>query len=118
MNRGEFTKGIAGLLIQMWNEGEYPIADFLKRSPEEQNRLFKLGKSNADGINTHSQHEFGKALDILFLDLDDADKDGITQELKVSPKKGWDYWHKEWEKKGGKAMTEWYQKNDQGHFEG
>jgi len=117
MNRVEFTKGIAELLIQMWKEGEYPIADFLKRSPEEQNRLFKLGKSNADGINNHSQHEYGKAIDIYFVDIDDEDKNGITQELK-NPKLGFEYWHKYWEMKGGKPMTEWYSKNDRGHFEG
>ena len=117
MTRVEFNKKIINLLARMFLEKEYPIIDFVKRSPEEQNRLFKLGKSNCDGINTHSAHEFGKAADIYFVDEDDLDADGITAELN-NGKKGYEFWHKIWEEMGGKPLTDWYRTHDIDHFEG
>jgi hypothetical protein len=113
MNRVEFTKKIINLLALMFLENEYPIIDYAKRSDEEQNRLFKLGLSQKDGFKKQSAHQVGKAVDLYFIDEDDVDKDGITQEL-VDPKRGWEYWHKQWEDRGGQSMIEW----DKGHFEG
>lgn len=112
MNRVEFTKAKCLLISAMFLDGESPIEDYLKRSPEEQNRLFKLGLSKCDGINKISAHQVGKAIDILFPDVDDRDFDRDTKEL-LPPKKGWEYWHKYWESKGGKPMIEW----DKSHFE-
>jgi hypothetical protein len=104
MNRVEFTHQIVNLLAAMMLDGEHPIIDYVKRSPEEQNRLFKAGASKCDGINTISNHQLGKAMDIYFME------DGEV----VDSKKGWEYWHKYWEGKGGKPIIEW----DKGHFEG
>ncbi len=113
MNRVEFTVNITALINQMVLLEEHPIIDYVKRTSEEQNRLFKVGLSKCDGVNNHSQHEYGKAMDILFPDIDDYDHDGDTKEL-LPPKCGWEHWHKVWEQWGGKPMIEW----DKGHFEG
>ena len=112
MTRIEFTKQICQLILEMVDVGERPLMDFLKRSDEEQHRLFKLGLSKCDGYKITSQHQRGKALDIYF--MNDAgyafDENGEA----IPPKKGWEYWHQEWEKAGGKVMLSW----DKGHFEG
>jgi hypothetical protein len=112
MNRLEFTINIVGLLKSMIDLGEHPIIDYVKRSPEEQNRLFKAGLSKCDGINQISAHQVGKAIDILFPDVDDYDYDGDTKEL-IPPKHTFKYWHDLWESWGGKPIIDW----DKGHFE-
>jgi hypothetical protein len=96
----------------MMLDKEYPIIDYVKRSEAEQRHLFTEGKSKCDGISSISQHQRGKAIDIYFPDLDDIDKDMDKDEL-LPPNKGWEYWHKYWEEKGGKPIIEW----DKGHFE-
>jgi len=110
MNRREFTSKLNNLLGKMFSEGEYPVIDFVKRSPEEQNRLFKAGLSKSDGYNIISQHQTGKAVDILFF----GDEDGDGDLECVPPTLGYEYWHQIWETMGGKKMIEW----DKGHFEG
>lgn len=88
----------------MAGDGEHPILDFVKRSTEEQKRLFDLGLSKCDGTIIISAHQFGKAADICFV------KDGKLSD----PVKGFDYWHQIWESKyGGKSMIDW----DKNHFE-
>jgi len=104
MNRVEFTHNLVNLLAAMMLEGEHPIIDYVKRSAEEQKRLYEKGLSKCDGVRITSAHQGGKAADIYFIE-DDKLSD---------PKKGWEYWHKLWEEKGGKSMIEW----DKGHFEG
>ena len=106
-NRREFTKKIAELIIQMCKEKEQPILDYALRSAEEQNRLFKAGKSKCDGYQKISAHQRGKAMDIYFYN----EKQGI---LDFTTKEKYKRWHKKWEEKGGKPMIEW----DVGHFEG
>lgn len=113
MNRVEFTKAKCKLIAAMFLENETPIEDYLKRSPEEQFRLFLAKLSKCDGIHNISAHQVGKAIDILFPDIADQDHDGDTKEL-LPPKKGFEFWHEYWEKLGGKPMIEW----DKGHFEG
>ena len=49
MNRVEFTRNLVNLLAAMMLEGEHPIIDYVKRSDEEQKRLFMKGKSKCDG---------------------------------------------------------------------
>jgi len=44
-----------------WGVGPYGG----KRSPEEQNKLFKDGRSKADGYNKKSYHQSGLALDLV-----------------------------------------------------
>lgn len=106
MTRFEFTDNICTLIIMMIAEGEKPLIDYVKRSAEEQRRLFDQKLSKCDGEIIRSAHQDGKAMDIYFLN----DKgDAITE-----PKKGFAYWHKKWEEDfGGKKVIEW----DQGHFE-
>jgi len=103
MNRIEFTYNLCNLILKMTEEGESPILDFVKRSSEEQKRLYDAGKSKCDGINTLSYHQFGKAADIYFM------KDGQL----VDPIRGFSYWHDVWEEMGGGKIINW----DQGHFE-
>lgn len=88
MTRVEFTHNLVNLLAAMMLEKEYPIVDYVKRSTEEQIRLFQLKLSEKDGVNKISGHQTGKAVDIYFPDLDDIDKDLDKNEL-LPPKKGW-----------------------------
>ncbi len=121
MTRIEFTANIVALLHQMVLLGENPVGDFWKRSDEEQHRLWKIGRNeegnkigdtvtNCDGINSISQHQRGKALDILFIN-----EDGKL----VAPQMGFEHWHDIWQQWGGKP--ELLDKNgkpwDRGHFE-
>ena len=103
MNRIEFTQNIVALLHQMILMGEHPIIDFVKRSTEEQKRLFEAGLSKCDGEKVISQHQLGRAMDIYF----------IENGKMVDPKGGWEHWHQVWESWGGAKMLDW----DKGHFE-
>lgn len=105
MKRTEFTKALSKLLAAMFLEGELPIVDYVKRSAEEQNRLYREGKSKLDGYKAISKHQIGLAADIYFLT-----EDGKSL---TDPKKGWEYWHDYWIKLGGKPMIAW----DKTHFE-
>jgi hypothetical protein len=87
----------------MAGAGECPALDFVKRSPEEQKRLFDLGLSKCDGVKVLSQHQFGKAADIYFI------RDGSLHD----PVQGHEHWHRVWEDFGGSPMLEW----DKGHFQ-
>lgn len=54
------------------------------RTPEEQNRLFKAGKSSKDGYSRKSEHQSGMAVDILPLPknvnmYDGKDRDNDTR---------------------------------------
>ncbi len=104
MNRMEFSLNIIALLHQMTLLGEHPLIDYVKRSNEEQMRLFMLKLSKCDGINIISQHQRGKAMDIYF------EEGGKL----VDPHMGFDHWHKVWEGWGGAKMLDW----DKGHWEG
>ncbi len=104
MNRVEFAEKIVELLDWMQEVGEHPIIDFVKRSDEEQKRLFDKGLSKCDGIKIRSRHQDGCAMDIYFIE------DGKM----TDPKHGWESWHEHWEEKGGKPIIDW----DKGHFEG
>ena len=105
MTRIAFTNKITSLLRMMIVLGENPIIDFVKRTEAEQRRLFDAGLSKCDGINIVSNHQFGKAMDIYFIDP-------ATSAL-ADPIKGFAYWHEKWVEMGGNPMIEW----DQGHFD-
>lgn len=114
MTRVEFSINIVALLHQMKLLGEHFLIDFVKRSDEEQYRLWRIGRdengnkigdtvTNCDGKNNVSAHQRGLAMDIYF-----------TEEGKlVDPHLGFDHWHQVWEGWGGKKMIEW----DKSHFE-
>jgi len=123
MNRVDFTRKISWLMVQMGMEGEKPIEDYCKRSDEEQYRLYQIGRefdnngnvikedknktvTNCDGKKNVSAHQRGRAKDILFISADGK--------RVVAPKRGYDYWHRRWERMGGKPAIKW----DQAHFEG
>ena len=105
-NRMEFTYKLSILLKQMADEGERVILDYVKRSVEEQRRLFEKGLSKCDGVNIPSRHQSGMAADIYF----------ETEDYKMleDPQLGWEFWHEEWEELGGKPIIMW----DKNHFEG
>ena len=106
MNRVEFTRSITKLIAQMFKEGELPIIDYVKRSDDEQMRLYLRGLSKCDGIHSISWHQRGRAADIYFLN------EAMTEV--VPPKKGFQYWHDYWTNQfKGHLMIEW----DQNHFE-
>jgi hypothetical protein len=105
MNRAQFTTILCDLLQDMRAEGLRPFIDFVKRSDQEQKRLFLQNLSKCDGIIKVSQHQRGKAADIYLLD----DQDKLlpwTMDLASA-------WHRHWEDMGGEPMIPW----DIGHFE-
>ena len=103
MKRLEFTEKICSLILNMIDEGESPVIDYVKRSDEEQMHLYQEKKSKCDGVTNISQHQRGCAADLYF----------IGKGKLVPPKKGHEYWHQEWEKVGGQPMISW----DKGHYE-
>lgn len=103
MDRPTFTIKIANLILWVVDQGWFPILDYALRSTEEQARLFKEGKSKCDGVNTLSNHQRGKAVDLYIHDGDnDIRKEEIYQKA-----------HAKWEELGGKKMISW----DLAHFE-
>ncbi len=108
MTRAQFTKELAALLQYMINNGESPIIDFVKRSTEEQQRLFNAGLSKCDGIKNPSRHQSGRAADIYLVDAQ-----GNMIDWNKIPEKSATY-HDFWEQSGGRMRIEW----DRGHFEG
>ena len=106
MRRREFTAAIGRLIVEMVEQGETPLLDWVKRSEHEQRRLFELGLSQCDGTKKRSSHQRAGAADILF---ENEQHTGIGE-----PIKGFAYWHDRWEALGGRPMIDW----DKGHFEG
>jgi uncharacterized protein YcbK (DUF882 family) len=104
MKRTDFTVKIAELILWISHQGWYAILDYGLRSEEEQQRLFKAGKSKCDGIQKKSQHQRGLAEDIY---IHDGDNNIEKREL-------YEKAHQFWETLGGEPMISW----DQGHFEG
>lgn len=105
--RTTFTRMLVDLLSFMVASGDNPIIDYVKRSNEEQKRLFALGLSKCDGVNNKSKHQEGKAVDIYL-----ADKEGtILLDWKEGDKTK--FYHDYWETIGGAPMLDW----DVGHFE-
>ncbi len=104
MTRVEFTVNIVALLHQMILLGEHPVIDFVKRSNEEQKRLFDAHLSQCDGVDKRSRHQDGKAMDIYF----------IEGEQVVDPSMGFAHWHDLWQQWGGSPEISW----DRSHFEG
>ena len=105
-NRNEFSVAVATLILEMNEAGESPLLDWLKRSDEEQKRLFDRGKSKCDEKKKISRHQRGMAVDIYFMS---EDKTHL-----VDPIKGYDHWRRRWEELGGKPIIGW----DKGHYEG
>ena len=103
MTRVVFTRKVVQMLQEMLSAGEVPIIDYVKRSKEGQKALFEKGLSSCDGETRYSMHQFGKAVDIYF----------VQNGRLVAPTKGWEFWHKRWEELGGKKTIVW----DKGHFE-
>lgn len=112
--RSNFTEAHALLILHMVGNKDKPISDFLKRSDEEQARLFDRKLSKCDGKNKVSKHQLGLAVDIYFLTQDEK---GLV-DWKDIPKKG-EYYHQFWETLGGAPVLlddegkPW----DVGHFE-
>ena len=107
MKRTHFTRALAELIMYICNEGDLPILDYVKRSDEEQKRLFDLGLSKCDGVNKISQHQKGRAADIYLLDENGA----LLDWNKVIDKRT--KYRDFWENSGGAKMIDW----DQGHWE-
>jgi len=108
MNRHEFSMLICDLLEEMDKRGYQPFIDYCKRSDEEQKRIFLMpgNKTKCDGIIRISQHQRGKAADIMFMDykeLTDAELHDRHSQF-----------HDIWESWGGAERIDW----DMGHYEG
>jgi len=107
MNRREFTKNIATLILQMITDGNEPVIDYLLRSTEEQQRLFAKGVTKCDGIKKISQHQKALAADIYFVVDGKVDFSYFkTAELAIK-------YHDLWVTMGGRTMISW----DKPHYE-
>ena len=104
--RQSFNIAFVKLLNAMVEAGEIPLVDFVKRSNEEQARLFKAGLSHCDGVNKRSKHQTGMAVDIYLTDADGRLKDWTMNGLAVK-------YHSYWESLGGQPAIQW----DLGHYE-
>lgn len=105
MNRHEFSMLVIDLFLAMEADGLQPFFDYVKRSNEEQKRLYLQGLSKCDGVVKHSQHQLGRAVDIYFEDMGKAtDAEILARHIK---------YHSWWEFHGGQPMLDW----DQGHYE-
>lgn len=112
MNRREFTKRIATLILRMIEDGNQPVLDYVLRSTEEQQRLYADGKTKCDGVKILSKHQGALAADIYFV----LDNDG-TPLIDFNADRTADLhrkYHDIWETMGGKPMIEW----DKDHYEG
>ena len=111
MKRREFTINLSKLITYATEElkvhGFWIVLDYVKRSDEEQARLFAAGKSHCDGVNTISRHQLSQAADLYVIG-----PEGMVDPMKTIP----DTWRKirtYWEELGGDRMIPW----DEGHFE-
>ena len=100
----------------MLNDNVDFIDDFMLRSAEEQNRLFKKGLSNCDGYKKKSGHQKGKAEDIYFAINGKVDYGYETPEANEYA----DRYHAQWVDMGGKPEIESNHRGkwDRGHYEG
>ena len=122
--RRDFTQKIISLISYMIAVGEQPILDFVKRSTEEQQRLFAIGRINnnnvwiitdkdkvvtyKDGIIYISGHQTGLSADIYLWNATTNKMEWEWDKNKATR------WHRIWQLKyGGKPILEW----DKGHFE-
>jgi len=108
MKKSDFTIKVAELILWIEKQGWYPLLDYALRSTEEQQRLFKEGKSKCDGVTNFSAHQYGKMPGRFAVDLyiHDGDKSIVKEDLYVKA-------HNYWTTLGGKPMLRW----DQAHFE-
>ena len=102
--RVEFTQMLVKLVIYAKSEGLNVFIDYVKRSAEDQYRLFKEGKSKCDGYKVLSRHQLGLAADIYIVN-EDGQLDFNHND--------YDKLHEYWEKMGGRKKIEW----DIVHFE-
>ncbi len=104
--RVDFTRALRVLLDSMIQNDDRPVIDYVKRSDEEQKRLFDAGLSRCDGRRSISKHQLALAVDIYLIN-----EDGTLHDWH-SDKKA-EMYHHLWESLGGKPMLSW----DKGHFE-
>jgi hypothetical protein len=132
MNRADFTRNIVLLMGEMILAGDRPVGDRWQCSREEQNRLYKIGRTLVngvweivgdvvtfvDGIIKLSKHQDAKALDIYLADEQDNIIFDFTEQKYEKYKERILYWHSVWDKKyGGKPMIDKPNFRDFPHFE-
>ena len=104
--RSDFTHSLAILLIYITNEGDVPILDYVKRSEQEQKRLYEAGLSKCDGMRIVSKHQKGEAADLYLLKPDGSLHDWNSDDR-------WQKYHDFWAESGGAKVILW----DKPHFE-
>jgi len=86
-----FTWILTQISQEIIDAGDQPIFDYIKRSNEEQKRLYKQKLSDCDGYKKISQHQLGKACDIYF----------IKNNKILWNKFLYEKWHTRWQELGG-----------------
>jgi hypothetical protein len=102
--RTDFSIALARLIIHADELGYLSMIDYVKRSTEEQQRLFKLKLSKCDGIKNRSYHQNAQAGDVYFSKKDTPGV--INYNICVEM-------HEYWVSLGGEPMIDW----DKSHFE-
>lgn len=106
--RARFTYNISKLIVMMFEDGEEPLLDYIKRSDAGQVQMYEEGKSKCDGFEKRSKHQDGMAADIYFTK---TVRGKIVLDFNRAKYKKW---HRIWtEVFGGDKMIPW----DIGHFQ-
>ena len=112
MTRSEFSVALAKMVLRMSDDGLNPAIDYAKRSDQEQARLFAMNDpdkhiwvTSDDGVKHISDHQRGKAVDILLFD-------GNGTLICNWPDKWAKLYHSLWVTAGGKPVIP----KDIGHF--
>ena len=105
MTRHEFSMLACDLLQDMEKMGYEPFIDYVKRSDDEQKSMYLRGLSKCDGIIKVSQHQLGRAVDILFMDYKQLTDAQLKERHTI--------FHDWWDARGGSPRIDW----DMGHYE-
>ena len=123
MNRRDFTKNKATLILRMIADGHEPVEDYLFRSTQEQQRLFAIGREKQpdgtwkiidekitvtknDGIKNPSDHQYCKAIDIYFVVTNPDGSVFVDYDYEKTADLAIKY-HDVWVSMGGKPMIAW-----------
>lgn len=106
--RIKFAEMIATLITHAKNSGIQVMPFSFYRTPEEQNRLYREGKSNADGYNFVSKHQLWRAMDLVIIENEECVWGAIPE---------YELLGQAWEHIGGRWGGRWSRLKDVYHFE-
>ena len=116
MNRRDFTLMIADQILFIAKTLKplevAPQIDWTLRSAYDQYQMFKVGRSKCDGTTKRSEHQNGKAGDILVIGKNKSGVLDLLDPREECPAE-WTVIRQHWINLGGESMLPW----DPCHFE-